>query len=200
MDNIVETSDEELLKLTRSQSSFALEELMRRYEKQIYNLGLRITRSSEDALEVVQNTFISVFKGIDDFRQESTFKTWIYRVATNAALMLLRKNKRNREALFEDGDWSSVELKTTNYPRWKSDPASIAEKKELAELIREAIGNLPDIYRTAFILRDVEGLSNAQTASILDISLPALKSRILRARLQMRDALNIYMEEGFNDK
>ncbi len=200
LENIAEITDEDLLEQTRNQSSFALEELMRRYEKQIYNLGLRIARSPEDALEIVQNTFISVFKGIDDFRQESTFKTWIYRVATNAALMLLRKKKRNREVPVEDGDWSTIELKTANYPRWKSDPAFITENKELAEFIREAIGKLPDIYRTAFILRDIEGLSNAQTASILDISLSALKSRILRARIQMREALSNYIEEGSNDK
>ena len=179
-----ELSDEELVKLAKDKKNYlAFEKLLSRYERPIYNLSFKFMRNKEKAEEVTQDTFLSVFRNLDNFRLESSFKTWIYRVATNFALMKIRKNKRSKEFLSED---STLDTNITNR---NSDPENAYEKMELTELIKDAIAKLPQIYRTAFLLRDVEGFSNQEVADILNISLPALKSRILRARLLMRDYL-----------
>ena len=186
--------DSELVLRAQCADYKAFEELMLRYEKTIYNVAFRITHEVETAQEIVQDTFLNVFRSIKNFRQDASFKTWIYKVATNASLMSLRKGKRIRELLTDDDSWDSINTRDYKFTTWSIDPQEMFQNTELNNVVRDAISALPDIYRIAFILRDIEGLSNQETADILSITLPALKSRVLRARLQLREALSEYME------
>ncbi len=192
---LAELADEELVAMARDMSYEAFEALTYRYERPIYNLAFRITRNKENAEEVMQDTFMSVFKNLKDFRQQASFKTWIYKVATNFALMKLRKGKRYNEILTDEPTASQSEEFPQTVSYWFSNPEEIYEKTELTDLIKRAVSELPDIYRTAFLLRDIEGFSNQETAEIMNISVPAVKSRILRARLQMRESLTNYIKE-----
>lgn len=189
-------TDKELVALIKNKDYQAFEELMRRYERGIYNLALRITRSPEEAEEILQDTLMSAFKNIDHFREESSFKTWIYKVATNFALMKIRKRKQNSKVFLDE----PIQFHNEEIPRdvadWSKNPEDIFEKQELKKILKEAVDSLPEIYQTVFWLRDIDGLPNQEVADILDLSLPAVKSRILRARLLLRDYLNEYFKDG----
>jgi len=188
--------DEELVSLAKTKDYSAYEELMRRYEKGIYNLALRITRSPEEAEEILQDTLLSVFKNIKSFREESSFKTWIYKVATNFALMKIRKKKQDSKVFLDE----PIQFHNEEIPRdiadWSKNPESIFEKQELKKILKEGVDSLPDIYQTVFWLRDIDGLPNQDVADILGLSIPAVKSRILRARLLLRDYLHEYFKDG----
>lgn len=193
--DLKELSDNELVKKAVEHNYEAFEELVNRYEDKLYTLTYKITGNQEDAKDVLQDAFISIFKSLDSFQGKSNFSTWAYRITTNSALMRLRARKKEQNKfsdtllLDEDVDWSQVPSKTISI----SD--SIA-KEELKKVIDKAIKSLPPEYRTVFILRDVEKLPNVEVAKVLDISLSAVKSRILRARLFMRNQLANY----FNGK
>ena len=109
--------------------------------------------------------------------------------------MYLRMNKKNKDNLTDMPDMASIDMTKNDFNSWSVDPEEILERDELSTVIRKAVDELPDLYRVAFILRDIEGFSNNETADILNLSLPALKSRVLRARLKMREALSDYIEE-----
>jgi RNA polymerase sigma-70 factor (ECF subfamily) len=193
----IETApDGELVALAKAQKYGAFEELMKRYEKVIYNLALRMTKNPEEAEEILQDTFFSVFRNLERFREESSFKTWLYRVATNYALMKLRKNKQFSKVFLDE----PLQIDGEDIPRdiadWSRNPESLYQKHELKKLLQDAIDSLPEIYQTVFWLRDVDGLSNQEVADILELSIPAVKSRILRARVLLREYLNIYFKDG----
>lgn len=187
-------TDEELVALAKDESYEAFEQLMHRYEKPLYNLALRITKNPENAEEVLQDTFLSVFRKIDGFRGDSSFKTWIYRVATNFALMKIRGNKKKVQVFLDEPIRSNGDEIPRDVPDWRENPQDAYEKGELRNIIKEAVESLPEIYRTVFYLRDIEGFSNNEVAEVLNLSLPAVKSRILRARLLMRDKLSAYVK------
>lgn len=201
VDNVLEkVTDEELVSLVKTKNYAAFEELMRRYEKGIYNLALRITRSPEEAEEILQDTLLSAFKNISHFREESSFKTWIYKVGTNFALMKLRKKKQDSKIFLDE----PLHFQNEEIPRdladWSENPEDLFEKQELKKLLKEAVDSLPEIYQTVFWMRDIDGLSNQEVAEILGLSIPAVKSRILRARLLLRDYLNQYFKDGKSGK
>jgi len=188
--------DAELVTLAKAQKYGAFEELMKRYEKGIYNLALRMTKNPEEAEEILQDTFFSVFRNLERFREESSFKTWIYRVGTNYALMKLRKNKQFTKVFLDE----PLQIDGEDIPRdiadWSRNPESLYQTHELKRILQEAIDSLPEIYQTVFWLRDVDGLSNQEVADILELSIPAVKSRILRARILLREYLNTYFKDG----
>lgn len=186
-------SDQDLSRRATSGDYEAFEELVRRYESSVYHLALKITRSPEEAEEVLQETFLSVFENLKDFRGDSSFKTWLYRIATNFALMKLRKSQKIdslNEPLNVNGDEIPKDVED-----WSENPEGKYEQEELKEILKSAMDSLPEIYRTVFLLRDVEGMSNQEVADILGLSLPAVKSRALRARLQLREVLAPYFKE-----
>ncbi len=193
----IETApDGELVALAKAQKYGAFEELMKRYEKVIYNLALRMTKNPEEAEEILQDTFFSVFRNLERFREESSFKTWLYKVATNYALMKLRKNKQFSKVFIDE----PLQIDGEDIPRdiadWSRNPESLYQTHELKKLLQDAIDSLPEIYQTVFWLRDVDGLSNQEVADILELSIPAVKSRILRARVLLREYLNTYFKDG----
>jgi RNA polymerase sigma-70 factor (ECF subfamily) len=169
----------------------AFEELVRRYEERIYGLALRMTRHPEDAEDILQETFIRAFEHLPSFREESSFSTWLFRIATNAALMKLRR-ERSAEIYSLDQpapDLDPMEM-TRDVEDWAPNAEEMMEAEELRQLLEDAVGELPEIYRAVFILRDIEGLPAKEVARILDLSVPAVKSRLLRARLFLRERLS----------
>ena len=169
----------------------AFEQLVARHEKSIYALAMRILRRSEDAEDVVQQTFLSVLEQLGQFEGQSQFRTWLVRVATNHALKILRKRRGlpvvSLESVTED-DLASLPHPQFIAP-WRDDPGQVAQQRETQQLLAEAMDELDDKYKLVFLLRDVEGLSTEETAETLSISVPNVKVRLLRARLMLRERL-----------
>lgn len=182
-------SDEELIQQSRQRNYEAFEELVKRYEGRIYRLALKMLKSPDDAEDILQKTFLSVFENLDSFRGEAKVSTWIFRIAANHALMKLRKEKGiTVDSLDAPPDTGEINL----YSRIADENSNIHklyEKKEFVRHLEQALSELPEIYRLVFILRDVEGFSNNETAQMLGLSVPAVKSRLLRARLYLREKL-----------
>jgi RNA polymerase sigma-70 factor (ECF subfamily) len=193
-------SDEELVNLyTKTGDESAFDGIVSRYADKIYGFALRITRNSSDAEEVSQEVFLSLTKKLDTFRGESKFSSWLYRVTVNASYMYLRSQKKYESNISLE-NYYPYDEKGTLMGRvmekdWSSRPDIIIFSKEALEIIDKSINELPESYRTVFHLRDIEGLSNEEVADILEISIPAVKSRLHRARLFLRDRLSDYFHE-----
>jgi len=193
-------SDEELVNLyTKTGNENAFNEIVSRYANKIYGFALRITRNSSDAEEVFQEVFLTLTKRLDTFRGESKFSSWLYRVTVNASYMYLRSQKKHESNISLE-NYYPYDEKGTLMGRvmekdWSSRPDIIIFSNEALKIIDKSINELPESYRTVFHLRDVEGLSNEEVADILEISIPAVKSRLHRARLFLRDRLSDYFHE-----
>jgi len=170
----------------------AFESLVSKYERRLFSVALRIVGRQHDAEEVVQQTFLSVVEHLADFREESKFYTWLMRIGTNHALALLRKRAvRASVPLADDrSDDSYADIPHPEYiARWTETPEEIALRRETKQLLTEAMDELDEKYGLVFLLRDVQGLSTAETAEALGISVSNVKVRLLRARLMMRERL-----------
>ncbi len=186
-------AERELVRRARRGEFEAFEALVARYERRLYSLALRMVRHRQDAEEVVQQTFLSVIEHLPQFREESSFYTWLMRIATNHALALLRRRaSRPTVALREDGS-SEEDNGPLPHPefiaQWRETPDDIAQRREIRQLLAEALDELDEKYRWVFLLRDVEGLSTAETAEALGITEANVKVRLLRARLMLREKL-----------
>lgn len=171
-------------------------ELVKRYEKTLYNFGLRMCDNPSDAEDMVQDTFLNVFKYLEGFRYETKFKNWLYRVATSACLKKKRRSKfaPERELSLDEflpADESAVSVEL---PRWASLPLDQVLDEELGGVIRQALLDLPEKYRLVVVLRDVEGFSTQEAADILELTPTNVKVRLHRARLFLREALKSYYE------
>jgi RNA polymerase sigma-70 factor (ECF subfamily) len=174
----------------------AFEELVNRYERKIYRLGMNITGSPEDAEDVLQETFLKAFQHLADFRADARFYTWIVRIAVNEALMKLRKRRASREVAVEDFEDEEGAVTVREFADWKPNPEEQLARAELEDILRNAIRGLPPSFRTVFYLRDVEGLSTEETAEMLDLSEGAVKARLFRARLRLREDLSKVFKRG----
>jgi RNA polymerase sigma-70 factor, ECF subfamily len=174
----------------------AFEELVNRYEKKIYRLGMNITGRPEDAEEVLQETFLKAFQHLPDFREDSRFYTWIVRIAVNEGLMKLRKRRSDKSVPIED----TVDDEGSTIPRefadWRPNPEQQLAQEELETILTDAARSLPPTFRTVFFLRDVEGLSTQETAEALGLTVSAVKARLFRARLHLRDELTKIFKRG----
>lgn len=174
----------------------AFEELVNRYEKKIYRLGMNITGNREDAEDVLQDAFLKAFEHLPEFREDSRFYTWIVRIAVNEALMKLRKRRTTREIPMEDSQDEEGEVLVREFADWKPNPEQQYAKTELEEILQQAVSELPPGFRTVFYLRDVEGLSTEETAEMLNLSVGAVKARLFRARLRLREELSKNFKRG----
>lgn len=172
----------------------AFEELVRRHERRVYRITLAITGNSEDAEEAMQDTFMQVYRHLAQFRRESRFTTWLTRVAVNEALQV-RRARKPTVSLDDPETPAEEELMPRRVEQWYSDPEKRYAREEKRRIVEEAIQSLPTIYREAFVLRDVEGLTTEEAAEALGQSVTATKSRLLRARLMMRKALAARFEQ-----
>ena len=178
----------------------AFEEIISRYEAKVMNLALRFTRNQEDAEEVMQDVFTTVYRKIDGFRGQSAFSSWLYRIVVNAAFMKLRKKKQSQTISMEDLAPAVKQYCMERDNAANTHSHGIAVARELQEVLQKAIDKLPDQYRAVFVLRDVDGLSNQETGEILDLSIPAVKSRLHRSRIMLRKKLQRYYEDFTGNK
>ncbi|HOL22687.1 MAG TPA: sigma-70 family RNA polymerase sigma factor [bacterium] len=173
----------------------AFEDLIKITSGRIYNLGLRLLHNKEDAADIMQETYISAYENLPKFKGNSSFSTWLYRIATNFALMKMRKEK-GRMVSEERLKELSKHLYNTTITDWAESPVDHMKKQELKEAIDRAIESLPPKYRSVFVLHDIEGLSIAEVADILSISKSAVKTRSHRSRLYLREKLSEYFKES----
>jgi len=177
----------------------AFDELVRRYRDKVYRLSFKILRHEDDASEALQDAFLSAYRGLKNFKAESTFSTWLYRIATNASLMKYRKRRDNLVSL-EQSQSKNEDAETLEIPDWSSQPADELLTSELREVMADSVSRLPEELRTVFQLRDNDELSNAEVAETLDLTVAAVKSRLHRARLSLRDRLNRYFTDRMTRK
>ena len=188
------TDEKQLLARLKASDKSAYAELVREHSSNIYNLALKMMGDPAEAEEVLQETFLQAVKHIKNFRGQSKLGTWLYRIATNQALMKLRRKQPIKVSLDETDNGLSIE-NFMPLADWSSRPESELLNQEARQKMEAAIHALPDSLRVVFLLRDIEGLSTAETGETLDLSISAVKSRLLRARLALRSALSDYFAE-----
>lgn len=192
--------DEELVGMfVNGRDEDAFNELVNRYSDKVYRLAYRITNNQNDAEEVLQEVFLILIEKLSTFRKESRFSTWLYRVASNASFMYLRNQKRSREKETSLDDYKPYNdygvLEGVEERDWSGRPDSQLLSAEGTQLIEKAISELPEEYRVVFHMKDVERLTSKEIAEALGLSIPAVKSRVLRSRLFLRDKLSEYYSE-----
>ncbi len=164
------------------------------YSTPVYRLALKMLGNPQDAEDVLQNTFLKVFENIRNFEGRASLSTWVYRIASNEALMLLRKRKHHPavDTDFEQMDDSSESFHPHLFVDWCCLPEDTLLNAEMRVYLDKAIQKLPEKLRIVFVLRDIEGLSIKETSQVLDISESAVKTRLLRARMKLRETLSVY--------
>ncbi len=195
--NKAKTPDEdlEIVKLAVEGDYVAFQQIVEKYQDRAYRLAWSLVKNDDDANDVVQDAFLNVFRKLDTFDGRAKFSSWLYRVVVNAGLMRLRKKRRRSEIpleefgpqFLEDGHHVSVA------PSWDIRGDRVVENNELREKILEAVDQLEEKYQTVFLLREVEDLDLKEIAQILELTVPAVKSRLHRARLFLRATLEPYM-------
>jgi RNA polymerase sigma-70 factor (ECF subfamily) len=186
-------SDGELVRQAQAGELAAFEALARRHEQRVYSLARRMLRHEHDAEDITQQTFLSALEHLEGFRGESTFSTWLLRIATHAALKIIRKRKGLDTVSLEAATEEQEGFDSIPHPEyiadWRQSPEQLVHKHELQRLLDEALSKLDEKHRLVFLLRDVEGYSVRETAAVLDLSEANVKVRLLRARLQLREHL-----------
>lgn len=194
----VSQEDSALLALAQSGDMAAFEALVERHRDHVYGLALRMTRSEADAAEITQDTFLSAYQHLEDFRGDAAFGSWVYRIAANNALMRMRHQrvKDAAEAELRTPEFnergSLTEVPSTEWAKGADEQVLDAE---LGRAIQQATDTLPEDYRRVFLLKDVDGLSYEEISEITGDSVPAIKSRLHRARLALREAIEAFYRE-----
>ena len=189
-------ADREMVARLKRGDEAAFEALMTQYEAKVFSLARGMTRNDHDAQDILQETFLSVFKNITRFKEESSLSTWIYRIAVNCALMRIRKRRQDEKTVPIDEYMPAFDdtgHRVAVVPDWHPAVDEMLLNKELGGLLRRWIAELETPYRTVFVLRDQEGLSNEDVAAVLKISVPAVKSRLHRARIYLRERAKGYV-------
>lgn len=184
-----EVADPELVERARGGDRSAFNLLVERHARKVFRLTKHITKNDQDAEDALQDAFLKAYSRLDQFQGDSQFYTWLVRIAVNESLMRLRK-RRTRKTVSLDDD---IETEESSIPREVADdgddPEQSYSREETKQILSEAIDSLAEGYREVFLLRDVEGFSTEETAEMLELSISAVKSRLLRARLKLRDKL-----------
>jgi RNA polymerase sigma-70 factor, ECF subfamily len=188
---VAREDESQLVAAAKSGDAAAFEELVNRYERKIFRLTMNITRNHEDAEDAMQDAFMKAYAHLASFQEDSRFYTWLVRIAANEALMRLRKRRPNQFSLDEpvEGD---DDLMPRELQDWGPSPEQRYAQTEMHEILDQVIDQLEPEYRVPFVLRDMEELSTEETAAAMGISVAAVKSRLLRARLKLRQKLNQY--------
>jgi RNA polymerase sigma-70 factor (ECF subfamily) len=203
--NVIQTKENEpisdelmLVRAAKNGDMGAFEELVKRYDRNVFRIAQHITQNREDAEDVVQDAFLKAYGNLNQFQEQSKFYTWLVRIAVNEALMKLRRRRPERTVSLDE----DVKTDEDSIPRevadWSPNPEQQYKQAELKQILTKTINGLPPSFRTVFVLRDVEGLSTEETAEALNLSIPAVKSRLLRARLQLRERLSKYFKRREN--
>lgn len=201
-DNVHGETGPSLVKRLKLKSPEALQELVDRYARRLYFVSFRILRNAQDAEDAVQQTFLNAFQAIDNFREESSLYTWLYRIVSNQSLLKLRQRQRRQQheiplepylPRFEEGQHADQILD------WTQTPESNLGTQELAEFFEQCVDELPEDYRIAYILKDVEKLPEDEVCKLLGVTLPTMKNRVHRARLVIRGRIqDNFFKRGLN--
>ena len=194
---MIDMSDPLLIEKVKGGDYQAFESLVTRYESKVYRLAVRMLRNPQDAEDALQETFLQVYRGLPGFEGRSAFSTWLFRLATNVCLMKIRHRETEPSKLMPLEDYlpRQDDGEIPQMVDWSIRPEEALLSKESREKMMGALEKLPAEYRAVFILRDMEGLSNAETGESLGISVAAVKSRLHRARLALRGMLSDYFEK-----
>jgi RNA polymerase sigma-70 factor (ECF subfamily) len=178
----------------------AFEELVERYDRQLFRIAKHITHNREDSQDAVQEAFLKAFQHIGDFRGDSQFSTWLIRITVNQALMKLRKGRTAKEVSLDDDFQADRDVFPREVVDWAPNPEEHYRRSELRNILVKAFEELRPILRSVFVLRDIEGLSTDKTAEVLELSVTAVKARLFRARLQLRELLSEYFNAHKDEK
>src|SRR6202158_662795 len=193
------TEELSLVRAAKQGDDAAFEELVRRYDRNVFRIAQHITQNREDAEDVVQDAFLKAYQNLGQFQGQSKFYTWLVRIAVNEALMRLRRRRPERMVSIDEDIKTEEDSMPREIADWSPNPEQLYTQSELKEILGKTIQGLPPGFRTLFLLRAVEGLSTEASASALELSVPAVKSRLLRARLQLRERLNKYFKRRDGD-
>jgi RNA polymerase sigma-70 factor (ECF subfamily) len=193
---VEEHPDVALVARAKEGDTAAFEQLIKQYERQIFRTAQHITQNREDAEDITQDVFFKAFQKLHQFQGNSKFSTWLVRIAVNESLMRLRKRKTSKTVSMDQDVETEEGAIPRDFAEWRPNPEQNYNQAELAEILRKTIAGLPPGFRTVFTLRDIENLSTEETAEALGLSVPAVKSRLLRARLQLRERLSRYFRKG----
>jgi RNA polymerase sigma-70 factor (ECF subfamily) len=191
---IIKDNDFDLIQAINSGQTDKFHDLVIRYEQKLYNFSLRMCRNPSDAEDMIQDTFLNVFKYLKNFRHETKFKNWLYKVAASTCIKKRRKSKfaPDKELSLDEFLPNNEAEKPEHVPEWALLPLDKLLNEELSSVINKTIISIPKKYRVVIVLRDIEGFSTAETAQILNLSPSNVKVRLHRARLYLRDKLKGY--------
>jgi RNA polymerase sigma-70 factor (ECF subfamily) len=189
------SDDMKLVHASKNGDVAAFEELVKRYDRKLLRIAHSVTHNREDSQDAVQEAFLKAYQHLADFREASQFSTWLIRITLNQSLMLLRKRNVTKEASLDEDFEAEEDLIPREIADWVPNPEQLYWGSELREILREALEELVPISRAVFVLRDIEGFSIEQTAVALNLSQSAVKSRLWRARLQLRNSLTKYFSK-----
>ncbi|MGH9413168.1 MAG: sigma-70 family RNA polymerase sigma factor [Terriglobales bacterium] len=175
----------------------AFDALVLRYERRLFRTALGICGNSADAEDVVQETFLRAFEHLDQFRGDAKFQTWLTQIVLNTARMKLRKNHGHLWESLDEPQMTSEGAMPREVAEWRENPEQKLGREEAAALLAQALHRLPAGYREVVVLRDIELLSTQETADLLGLSVANVKTRLLRARLQLRDRLAAAMRQPY---
>ena len=184
-----------LVNAARGGDVASFEQLVKKYDRNVFRIAQHITQNREDAEDVVQDAFLKAFTNLGQFQGQSKFYTWLVRIAVNEALMRLRRRRPERMVSLDEDINTGEDTIPREVADWSPNPEQLYNQSELREILQKTVQGLPPSFRTVFVLRDVEGLSTEETADALGLSIPAVKSRLLRARLQLRERLAKYFKK-----
>jgi len=188
-----ETNDDlELVQASKNGDVAAFEQLVKRYDRRLFRVAQSVTHNREDSQDAVQEAFLKAYQHLGDFRGDSQFSTWLIRITLNQSLMKLRKLRRTREVALDEDFGTDEDVLPREVIDWAPNPEQLYSVSELRNILIKTIEELRPILRAVFVMQDLEGLSTVQTAEVLNLSQSAVKSRLWRARLQLRERLNKY--------
>src|SRR5580700_553439 len=192
-----EASDDlNLVHASKNGDVAAFEQLVKRYDRKLLRIAQSVTHNREDSQDAVQEAFLKAFQHLGEFREDSKFSTWLIRITVNQSLMKLRKQRGTREASLDEDFQADGDLLPREVTDWAPNPEQLYWASELRDILIKCMEELSPLLRTVFVLRDIEGLTIDQTAEVLDVSNTAVKARLWRARLQLREGLTKYFSKS----
>src|SRR5258707_6876073 len=194
----VATDDLDLVHASKNGDVAAFEQLVTRYDRKLLRIAQSVTHNREDSQDAVQEAFLKAYQNLAEFREDSQFSTWLIRITVNQSLAKLRKQRTVREVSLDknfQGDEDMFPIEVTD---WAPNPEQLYWASELRHILTQTLEAVRPTLRAVFVLRDIEGLSIDQTAVVLGLSHAAVKARLWRARLQLREALNKYFMKNGN--
>ena len=191
----VASNDLDLVHASKNGDVAAFEQLVKRYDRKLLRIAHSVTHNREDSQDAVQEAFLKAFQNLDQFREDAQFSTWLIRITLNQSLMKLRKQRTTREISLDEDFQAAGDMLPMDVTDWSPNPEQLYWASELRDILIKTLEELRPILRTVFVLRDIEGLSIHQTAEVLNLTHAAVKARLWRVRLQLRESLSKYFSE-----